>query len=164
MEQRWVAQLESFDFEIKYCSDRSNKNADALCRQHPPGAQDMDAMRPGTLLENPLQLVLQPTTSLIVQVTAFPSGDVSGLCALQQADLTLKDILVLLDQKRWSYREKRERLSPIGLALLRQWDRLVKQGGVLYHQVFLSCSTEATLQVLLPAVLKDEILTIKKGT
>ncbi len=30
MEQRWASQLASFDFEIKYRSERSNCNADAL--------------------------------------------------------------------------------------------------------------------------------------
>uniref|UniRef100_A0A671UA44 ribonuclease H n=1 Tax=Sparus aurata TaxID=8175 RepID=A0A671UA44_SPAAU len=32
-EHRWAAQLAAFDFEIKYRSGRSNKNADALSRQ-----------------------------------------------------------------------------------------------------------------------------------
>lgn len=35
-EQRWAAQLAAFDFEIKYRSGRSNKNADALSRQQTP--------------------------------------------------------------------------------------------------------------------------------
>lgn len=32
VEQRWVAQLASFDYDIKYCSGKSNVNADALSR------------------------------------------------------------------------------------------------------------------------------------
>lgn len=32
MEQRWVAQLASFDYDIKYSSGKSNINADALSR------------------------------------------------------------------------------------------------------------------------------------
>ncbi len=32
VEQRWVAQLSSFDFDIKYCSGKSNVNADVLSR------------------------------------------------------------------------------------------------------------------------------------
>lgn len=38
-EQRWAAQLASFDFEIKYRSGRSNKNADTLSRQYTPSLQ-----------------------------------------------------------------------------------------------------------------------------
>lgn len=33
-EQSWVAQLASFDFEVRYRSGRSNKNADTLSRQY----------------------------------------------------------------------------------------------------------------------------------
>lgn len=38
-EQRWAAQLASFDFDIKYRTGRSNQNADVLSRQHPAGPQ-----------------------------------------------------------------------------------------------------------------------------
>ena len=38
-EHHWAAQLASFDFSIKYRSGQSNKNADALSRQHPPSIQ-----------------------------------------------------------------------------------------------------------------------------
>lgn len=36
MEQRWAAQLAAFDFELKYRSGKSNRNADALSRQNLP--------------------------------------------------------------------------------------------------------------------------------
>jgi len=58
-EQRWAAQLASFDFELKYRSGRSNKNADALFRQHPPGVQDLESLLPVTSLPKPLQQALQ---------------------------------------------------------------------------------------------------------
>uniref|UniRef100_A0AAQ4RQJ6 Reverse transcriptase/retrotransposon-derived protein RNase H-like domain-containing protein n=1 Tax=Gasterosteus aculeatus aculeatus TaxID=481459 RepID=A0AAQ4RQJ6_GASAC len=57
-EQRWAAQLASFDFELKYRSGKSNTNADALSRQHPPGPQDVAAMLPGTAMPKHLQQAL----------------------------------------------------------------------------------------------------------
>ncbi|KAJ7986825.1 hypothetical protein DPEC_G00332410 [Dallia pectoralis] len=48
-EQRWASQLASLDFEIKYRLGRSNGNAVALSRQHPPGVQDLEVVVPGTL-------------------------------------------------------------------------------------------------------------------
>lgn len=33
-EQMWASQLAAFDFEIKYQSSHSNRNADALSRQY----------------------------------------------------------------------------------------------------------------------------------
>lgn len=64
-EQRWAAQLVSFDFEIKCNSEKSNRNADALSRQHSPGVQDLKAM----LLGNPLPKPLQPVMAEVAQAT-----------------------------------------------------------------------------------------------
>ena len=58
LEQRWVAQLASFDFEIRYRSGKSNANADALSRLHPPGAVDLEMIIPGTRLPQPLAQAL----------------------------------------------------------------------------------------------------------
>lgn len=59
VEQRRAAQLASFDFELKYRSGRSNRNADALSLQHSPGPSDFEAMLPGTSLPKPLQQALK---------------------------------------------------------------------------------------------------------
>ncbi|KAI5619407.1 hypothetical protein C0J50_21027 [Silurus asotus] len=56
LEQRWAAQLAAFDFSIKYLSGRSNRNADALARQHPAGSV-LEGMIPGSSLPEPLQQV-----------------------------------------------------------------------------------------------------------
>ncbi len=50
-EQRWVSQLAAFDFEIKYRSGKSNKNADALSRRDPQEPGVLDGLAPGNLLE-----------------------------------------------------------------------------------------------------------------
>lgn len=44
------------------------------------------------------------------------------------------------------------------MALLRQWDRLVEEDGVLFRRVFRSDGGEEFLQLVLPAVLKQETL------
>ena len=44
------------------------------------------------------------------------------------------------------------------IALMRQWDRLVEEDGVLFHQVFRSDGREDFLQLVLLAVLKQETL------
>lgn len=59
-EQRWAAQLAQltlFDFELRYRSGKSNANADALSRQHPPEA-GFDLLAPGTPLPATLQHVV----------------------------------------------------------------------------------------------------------
>ncbi|KAI3361878.1 hypothetical protein L3Q82_002197 [Scortum barcoo] len=81
-EQRWAAQLASFDFEIKYRSGRVNKNADALSRQCPPGPQDVEAMLPGTALPKPLQQVLGRAEATQGVVVAMPQHTSAELRAL----------------------------------------------------------------------------------
>lgn len=54
-EHRWAAQLASFDFDIKYWSSRSNRNADALSRQHAPGSHQLSVSLLGTSVPISLQ-------------------------------------------------------------------------------------------------------------
>uniref|UniRef100_A0A667ZAE4 Gypsy retrotransposon integrase-like protein 1 n=1 Tax=Myripristis murdjan TaxID=586833 RepID=A0A667ZAE4_9TELE len=160
-EQRWAAQLASFDFELKYRSGRSNKNADALSRQHPPGPQDMEAMLPGTAMPKPLQqaLRLRKVEATQAAIVAMPQHTSTEICALQQADPVIQELLEFWGRKQRPSREKRERLSRSALALLRQWDHLVEKDGVLYCQVFRPDGAETVLQLLLPSALCSEVLT-----
>ncbi|XP_042338496.1 uncharacterized protein LOC121939556, partial [Plectropomus leopardus] len=159
-EQRWAAQLASFDFEIKYRSGKSNSNADALSRQHPPAVPDMEAMLPGTGLPEPLQQALQAQRTEASQavVIALPSHTPADIRALQEADPTIRELLPFWKQKQRPTQEERERLSPPALALLRQWDRLAEKEGVLYRQIFRPDGAEVVLQLLLPIVLREEVL------
>lgn len=161
MEQRWAAQLALFDFDIKYRSGRVNKNADALSRQHPSGVQDMKAMLPGTSLPEPLQQALQLEESKATQaaIAALPHYTSANLCQLQQADPVLQEVLVFWTQKRRPSHPERRQLSPPALALLRQWDRLVERSEILYRQVYRPDGAAVILQLLLPAALKEEVLT-----
>lgn len=51
-----------------------------------------------------------------------------------------------------------KQLSPPALVLLKQWERLIEQAGVVYQQVSCSDGGEVVLQVLLPAALRDKVL------
>uniref|UniRef100_A0A3B1J0Z4 Gypsy retrotransposon integrase-like protein 1 n=1 Tax=Astyanax mexicanus TaxID=7994 RepID=A0A3B1J0Z4_ASTMX len=152
-EHLWAAQLAAFDFQIKYRSGRSNKNADALSRQHPPGP-GLEEYLPGTSLPVPVQQASQvhPLISATQTVVSLLAGSSSlDIRSLQDAD---------------SFWEKQVPPSPAercqisrpAMALLRQWDRLVEKEGVLYRRMFRSDGGEENLQLILPAVLKPEIL------
>ncbi len=160
-EQRWAAQLASFDFEIRYRSGRSNANADALSRRHPPEAQDMQAMVCGTLLPEPLQQVLQVDKIKATQVTvaALPHHPPSDIATLQQDDPVIQEILVFWTRKQRPNQDERKRMSKSALVLLQQWDQLVERDGVLYRQIFRPDGAEVVFQLLLPAALKTDVLT-----
>ena len=160
-EQRWAAQLASFDFELKYRSGRSNRNADALSRQHSPGPSDMAAMLPGTPIPEPLQQALKVSKAVITQatVTVLPEKTPDDIRTLQQADPVIQEVQRYWEQgRRPSYMERQQLASP-ALILLRQWGRLAKRGDILYRQTFRPDGAEPIFQLLLPAVLVPEVLT-----
>ena len=159
-EQRWAAQLAAFDFEIKYRSGRSNKNADALSRKHPPGPKDLEVMIPGTSVPEPLRQVLQRETTPANQaaIAALPHHAPSDLQALQQADPVLQEVLAFWGRQQSPNYQERKHLSPPALTIIGQWNRLVEQEGVLFRRIFRPDGAEAVLQLLLPATLKQEVL------
>lgn len=159
-EQRWAAQLAAFDFEVRYRSGRSNKNADALSRRHPPGSQDLQVMAPGTSIPEPLRQVLkcEKVPASQAAVAALPHHAPSDLQALQRADPVLQEVLAFWGQKQRPNPQERKRLSPPALAILRQWARLVERDGVLFRRIFRPDGAEEVLQLLLPATLKHEVI------
>uniref|UniRef100_A0A3B3IF94 Gypsy retrotransposon integrase-like protein 1 n=1 Tax=Oryzias latipes TaxID=8090 RepID=A0A3B3IF94_ORYLA len=161
MEQRWAAQLAAFDLEIRYRSGRSNRNADALSRQHFPDMQAWRDVLPGSCLPMSLQQVQQTETVGTTQATmvALPHHSPSDMASLQGADPVLKEFLPFWERQTRPSPEERRQLSSPTLALLRQWNRLVEQGGVLYRRVFRDDGGEAVLQILLPGSIREEVLT-----
>ena len=91
-------------------------------------------------------------------IAALPQHTSPEICAFQQADPIIQELLGFWEQKQRPSHEERAQLSQSTLFLLRQWDRLVKKDGILYRQVFHSDGAEAVLQMLLPGVLRSKVL------
>ena len=129
-EQCWAAQLASFGFKIKYRSGKKNKNADALSRLHPSGGHNIEAVILGTSLHRPLQQALHlKTVASQAAVTVLPQLAPLDLFALQKADPVIQEVGAFWKEKRRPNFEERKRL--FGLVLLRQWEHLIKEDGVL---------------------------------
>lgn len=94
-EHCWAAQLASFDFEVKYRSGRSNRNADNLSRQHPPEPPELAPAVLGTRLPQSLQLSQGPETGEGIQATivAFPQHSCSDLSSLESSDAVIRELL-----------------------------------------------------------------------
>ena len=161
LEQRWVAQLASFDFEIRYRPGKNNTNADALSRLHPPMDANLGAIVSGTPLPQPLKNALQARRSSVCQsaVWALPQYPPADIGALQQADPVILEVLNFWRQKQYPGREERKQLSQRSLVLLKQWDRLIEQAGVVYRKVLRPEGGGTVLQVLLPVALQRRVLT-----
>lgn len=160
-EHRWAAQLAAFDFEIKYRSGRSNKNADALSRQPTSSLSLAEQVLPSTSVPATLQSAPRPSLVSATQavVSVFPLHSLPDLRALQEADSLLKDILVHWRRQIQPTPAEKRQLPKLSLALLKQWDRLVEREGVLYRRVHRPDGGEEILQLVLPSVLKHDTLT-----
>ncbi|KAL7870652.1 hypothetical protein SRHO_G00081490 [Serrasalmus rhombeus] len=160
-EHRWAAQLAVFDFEIKYRSGRSNKNADALSRQYLSGPSLAEHVLPGTSVPALVQQASQVDSEVVATqalVSVLPGSSSQDICSLQDADPLLKEVLVFWRKQVQPSSTERRKVSRPAMALLRQWSRLVEREGVLYRRVFRPDGGEEYLQLILLAVLKQEVL------
>lgn len=161
-EHRWAAQLAVFDFEVKYRSGRSNQNADALSRQYVTSQDLAEHTLPGTAIPTPLQEAPCPqsailgTQSVVSVLPALSSGEIR---ALQESDPVLKEVLGFWRKRVQPTPGERRRLPTKVQIVLRQWDRLQEQEGVLQRRVCRPEGGEEILQLLLPEVLRKDVLT-----
>lgn len=95
VEQRWAAQLASFDFELRYRSGKSNCNADALSRQQDVGSLGTTGLAPGLVVPFPLQQVAPPPVeeATLAATTVLPGYPPDDIRALQNADPVIQEVM-----------------------------------------------------------------------
>ncbi len=86
-EQHWEARLAAFDFEIKYRSAKSNRNADALLRRHPPDCSLVEGWLPVTAVSHAMQQAGGAEVSQVTQalISVLPSRSASDLWCFKTA-------------------------------------------------------------------------------
>lgn len=95
-EQHWASQLAAFDFDIKYRSGKSNKNADTLSRRDPLDPGVLDGLAPGTSIPESLRpLIGLDSAGVVTQclVSTLPGYSVGELGLLQTADPVIQEVL-----------------------------------------------------------------------
>ncbi|KAK3524702.1 hypothetical protein QTP86_000982 [Hemibagrus guttatus] len=159
-EQRWAAQLAAFDFELRYCSGRSNRNADALSQQGPSSQGELEQLLPGTSLTATVKQA-GVTTGVGSQaaVTVLPNLAVD-MQSLQKEDPVIGEALRFWWHGVPPSTEEHQQLPRAVVNLLRRWSHLGEQDGVLLRHVFRFDGGEEVLQVVLPPVLHHEVLTL----
>ena len=181
-EQRWVADLANFNFNIKYRSGHCNKNADALSRRRHEeeelSAEDVSAVLVAQLdstqvpeetrkevLQSAVYLVDINAVSVREQVagpanslaTVLPAWDMELVASLQLNDPSIGRLIHYRTMGRLPTKSERAQEGRELLKYLGQWTRIVEQNGVLYRQRFSNDGREL-LQLLLPECLQDELL------
>ena len=137
-EQRWAAQLANFSYDIKYRPGASNQNADLLSRL--PGAlsagvQVTEDRAEATPAEPPTHLGDPEETPWLEWQRQDP--DLQQICLWVEVGTLPPDL------------DKRS-LSPQMCQLLREWDRLKVDRGLLMRQVLEPDTGVAGLQIILP--------------
>lgn len=186
MEQRWVAQLSIFDFEVKYRPGSSNAAADALSRQEfagePDAAHDSEFdhcislcnfIGRGTPLDTDLvteglkcyrvrqirALESDPARTSTEQgnTPTLPGYTKEEVVKFQSSDPVLKVFRSFWDEgRRPSFRE-RVGLSAQVKKLLKQWGFIKEKEGLLYR-VVQNPHLGEVWQLLVPGCLKDQVL------
>lgn len=186
IEQRWVAQLAVFDFEVQYRPGRCNTAADALSRRAGLEEQEevtedseydgcvaiCNALRTGTVVEPDLAVRVAREEARLLQAAIVDEDDREGILEntptlpgytkdelhrFQEEDPTITALRNFWDKKRKPTKQERTGLSRPALSLLKQWDRIREKGGLLYRAINDVFNGEC-LQVLLPTCLVELVL------
>ena len=173
-EMRWAAQLAQFDFEIKFRSGRSNRNADALSRKR---VQEDILSTESTSIENVLSEeiladVVDSTTltdvqsisnegqgsedSSIATTSMFPEYTKEGLAKLQAENNSISRVLAWMAKEHKLTFRLIGKEPPVARKLLHKWDKLLIKDGVLYKK----CQDVEGeyLQPVLPESMKQQVL------
>lgn len=152
IEQRWVSDLARFDFEVQYRPGRQNTAADALSRQTPVVSAIGQSISNQIEEKEHIVMVNEQTTTW-----SFPVFSPEVWAAQQQADPIIARFCVYWSQQVKPDRFARGKEDGKTLELLRQWERLVEENGVLYRR-FVDTRQGQIKQVLLPQNLREEVL------
>lgn len=158
VEQRWVAQLANYDYQLKYRPGRENANADALSRL--PATQRDGQVR----LDTPGQ-----EDELLVAVVEAPGiqGDVPSSWGwdpgrwrrLQQRDEDLCQVALYLGRGSRLRAEERQAQTVGVQQLLKQWKKLRSREGVICRSLQDPRTQETRYQVVVPEDQVPELLT-----
>lgn len=147
-EQRWVAQLASFDYQVKYRAGRENVNADALSRfpANPSTGVNCDAIQLAAAEANTGQSAQETGLSLE-----------RDWKTLQNADLDIKTVARHVAEGSMPSGSIRRTLPVTSQKLLRQWEKLYITDGVLCRRVKDPKTFEICVQVVCPTTKRQEV-------
>ena len=170
MEQRWASQLASFNFTIVYKSGKSNTNADALSRlpcssdaETGPNIQEILSTESNTGIVPPLLTKSVEEQSKLTEDQCeeanftFPAYTKEELVKFQQTDPSISAFLNFWNQNRKPFTDERKQLPSGTQSLLKQWNRLSKENGLLYRHIT-DPDQQKVRQLVLPEVLKEKVL------
>ena len=171
VEQRWVAQLGMFHFDVQYRSGKTNTAADALSRMtsRDPPQEDHDEDFNCEIGELPIlgtpipasvrniSAAAQDSQSYQAPPSVLPDLTLQDLASLQAEDKLLGRFLHYRELQRKPTPQERRLEDPLLLTLLKQTEKITMESNVLYRH--LDDPSQGKLkQLLLPDCLKATML------
>ncbi|KAG1940729.1 interleukin-1 receptor accessory protein-like 1-A [Pimephales promelas] len=149
-EQRWVAQLANYDYQLQYRPGREHTNADALSR--------LPVTKGSEQTESPTS---EPEEGLMVGVVEAPGIRLEGVPTgwgwdpgrwkeLQQGDVDLARVYAYLQQGSRPGVEERRTQTVAVRKLMGQWKKLSLREGVICRSVQEPVTQEVVHQVVVP--------------
>ena len=142
MEQRWVADLAPFDFELKFRWGRDNGNADAPSRMSGGEVQAaVDEVIHTMRLPLHVQEVLTAANvsayihSQVLNLSGEGPTDNQKLQDLQKSDHIISRTIYFVSRKKAPSRAEMSAESPETQKMLKQWKRLIVTNGVLFRSI-----------------------------
>ena len=165
VEQRWVAELAAFNFEIHYKKGKNNQAADALSRDpvdEPEGPDDVETAV--TLVQATIipEAVMEAARSVpVVPVSAVKVNEIlpPDLILAQSQDSDVQPIFKAVTVGSLPTKQERIKLSAVSKTYLQHWTRLSLRDGVLVKQNRDPLG-EVFVQLVIPKALQGNALTM----
>lgn len=129
VEQRWVAQLANYDYQMRYRPGRQNSNADPLSRL-PVADADTPAVIPPIPSEDELLVAIVEAPGAAEDAVPLSWGwDPDRWQGLQENDPDLAVLRTYLEQRTLPSADKRRAQAPTVRQLFSHWERLSLREG-----------------------------------
>lgn len=171
-EMRWASQLAQFNFEVKFRSGKSNRNADALSRKPIPKVRTVtchsETAVQSIVCSSPLmdlskEISVTPTSvnaihaeSRIDATSTLPGYETAEIASLQQNDSLISRVIYWLRSSTKPTTVQLKQENKDVRKLLKQRDKLKFEEDILYRTI--EMETGLITQLVLPTILKDHVL------
>lgn len=149
-EQRWVAQLASFDYEVKYRPGKSNANADSLSRN--PSSTLPTQPQTG-------EMEMAPVTLAIELAPEGSGAEIGGpeWQETQAADLDIQAVKRYVETQTMPSKPERLALSLGARQLLQQHKKLKVRDKILCRRTINPFTHELSFQIVCPRAKSHEV-------